>query len=70
MKSNAHGLPGRIRSARKRAKLSQQGLAAAAKVTTGAVYRWESGRAVPTIAHLAAVAKVTRTPFAKLSGVA
>lgn len=68
--SNARRLPERIRSARKRAKLSQHGLAVAAGVTTNAVHRWETGRAVPTLNHLASVARVTGTTVAKLTGVA
>jgi len=59
-------LSNRIRSARKRAKLTQNDLAIAIGVTPGSVHRWERGSAEPTLTHIKAVAKATKTPVAAL----
>ena len=50
-----------IRRLRKEAGYTQEQLAEALRVTTGAVYKWESGRAVPELELLVEIAEFFET---------
>ncbi len=57
-------LPTRIRTARRKADLSQQALAKCLDVSRGAVSNWEgNGQARPSIDNLRGIAEVTKTSF-------
>ena len=51
-----------IRTLRKAAGLTQEALAEALGVTTGAVYKWESGRAMPELELLVEIAQWMLSP--------